>query len=326
MKLQPRRFNRGAPLGMSIGTRGMQKNFESRSIRADDKSSDPLFSVVTVVLNGSNELEKTILSVINQSFRSFEYIIVDGGSEDGTLTLLKKYDSCIDYWVSEADTGIYNAMNKGLSFATGMWAIFINAGDLFSDTNILEKVAIEISELPTNVSLVYGRLNLVDSAGHFVGEIAIPPAKALRQMAYKFAIPHQASFTKTKTINEAGGFDESFKIAGDYDLALRLLAKSDAYFIKNLTVAFMLTGGLSADPKHSLLVLREERKAQKKRGREWPHIFWVLAFARASLGRLLRFTIGDDYISNMFSSMRKRLFFTSRFLRRFKYFKRNERV
>ena len=91
--------------------------------------NNPKISIITVVYNGEEFLEETVLSVLNQSYKNIEYIIIDGGSTDGTVDIIKKYEDEIDYWVSEADKGIYDAMNKGIDVATGEWINFINAGD-----------------------------------------------------------------------------------------------------------------------------------------------------------------------------------------------------
>lgn len=99
----------------------------------------PLITVVTVVYNGDQFLEETILSVISQTYDNVEYIIIDGGSTDSTLDIIKKYEHAIDYWVSEKDKGIYDAMNKGIVLATGDWVNFMNAGDkiLYLDVDSL---------------------------------------------------------------------------------------------------------------------------------------------------------------------------------------------
>jgi cellulose synthase/poly-beta-1,6-N-acetylglucosamine synthase-like glycosyltransferase len=107
------------------------KNYFKKSFE-----NKPLISIITVVYNGEKFLEETIKSVINQTYDNVEYIIIDGGSSDGTIDIIKKYEDYIDYWVSEKDNGIYDAMNKGIDLATGIWINFMNAGDLFFDNTI----------------------------------------------------------------------------------------------------------------------------------------------------------------------------------------------
>ena len=97
-------------------------------------------SVITIVFNDKEGLEETILSVIGQTFDSLEYIIIDGGSSDGTVDIIKKYETRIDKWVSESDKGVYDAMNKGIKMATGEWLCMMNAGDKFASSNVLEEV------------------------------------------------------------------------------------------------------------------------------------------------------------------------------------------
>jgi len=101
------------------------------------QADKPLFSIVTVVFNGEKYLEETIQSVINQTYDNVEYIIVDGGSTDGTLDIIRHYEHAIDYWVSEKDAGIYDAMNKGIDLVSGFWVNFMNSDDTFYDNNVL---------------------------------------------------------------------------------------------------------------------------------------------------------------------------------------------
>ncbi len=102
---------------------------------------EPLVTVITVTYNCGHCLEETILSVLNQSYSNIEYIIIDGGSQDSTLDILNRYDHAIDYWVSEQDNGIYDAMNKGIRFSSGEWLNFLNAKDTFRDSGTIETVA-----------------------------------------------------------------------------------------------------------------------------------------------------------------------------------------
>lgn len=115
----------------------------------------PLISIITVVYNGKNDIEKTIQSVINQTYNNIEYIVIDGGSTDGTLDIIKNYEDKIDYWQSEPDAGIYDAMNKGIKLATGVWINFMNAGDIFYHSNVISNFIANSTDIK-NVDVFYG--------------------------------------------------------------------------------------------------------------------------------------------------------------------------
>jgi glycosyltransferase involved in cell wall biosynthesis len=125
---------------------------EQFKISSDAK---PLITVVTVVYNRAELLEDTIKNVIEQSYDNIEYIIVDGGSTDGTLEVIRKYEHAIDYWVSEPDKGIFGAMNKGIDLGSGQWINFMNAGDYFFDAGVLRKV-FETPEAFNDADIIYG--------------------------------------------------------------------------------------------------------------------------------------------------------------------------
>jgi glycosyltransferase involved in cell wall biosynthesis len=118
----------------------------------EGSSGSPLVTVITVVRNGEEYVERTINSVINQTYENKEYLIVDGYSTDRTLDIVRTYDQRLDYWISEPDRGVYDAMNKGIDLATGTWLIFINAGDVFFDEQALEKIVQQVSD---DVDLLY---------------------------------------------------------------------------------------------------------------------------------------------------------------------------
>ena len=119
------------------------------------KNSDKknIISIVTVTYNSVHNIEETILSVINQTYQNIEYIIIDGGSVDGTMNIVKKYKNSIDYIVSEKDNGIYDAMNKGIQIASGKWINFLNSGDTFYNKKVIENISFKNYE---NHVIIYG--------------------------------------------------------------------------------------------------------------------------------------------------------------------------
>jgi glycosyltransferase involved in cell wall biosynthesis len=129
--------------------------------------SKPKISIITVVYNGEKYLEETIKSVINQTYDNIEYIIIDGGSSDGTLEIIKKYEDRIDYWVSEQDKGIYDAMNKGIKAFSGDYINFLNAGDSFVSNEVLAKVF----DKKQKYDLVYGAIALQSSENKFLTNV-----------------------------------------------------------------------------------------------------------------------------------------------------------
>jgi glycosyltransferase involved in cell wall biosynthesis len=113
----------------------------TRGIPPQNDTNRPLVTVVTAVFNGSKTLEATIQSVISQTYPNIEYIVIDGGSTDGTLDIIRKYEYAIDYWLSESDKGVYDAMNKGIKASTGTWLNFLNANDVYSNCSAIKSVA-----------------------------------------------------------------------------------------------------------------------------------------------------------------------------------------
>ena len=123
-----------------------------RGVLRESLPNKPLVSVITAVLNGKSFLDQTVQSVAHQTYDNVEYLVIDGGSQDGTLDIIQKYEEFVDFWVSEPDRGISDAMNKGIDLASGEWLIFMNAGDVFFDERALEKT---IGYAAENVDLLY---------------------------------------------------------------------------------------------------------------------------------------------------------------------------
>lgn len=162
-------------------------------------------SVITVCYNVVDSIEKTILSVINQTYSDLEYIIIDGGSRDGTIDIIKKYADNISCWISEPDSGIYDAMNKGVKVATGVWVNFMNAGDTFHSSNILEK----IFSNPIDADYLAG------IARYPNGTLWYPISEnfSFRDVYKGGGVNHQASFIKRELFTN--GYDIENRIIAD---------------------------------------------------------------------------------------------------------------
>lgn len=172
-----------------------------------------MITVVTVVYNGIREIEKTVRSVLEQSGAK-EYIIVDGGSTDGTAEVIKNFEGNINHWISEKDGGIYDAMNKGVSLASGEYVVFMNSGDTFHDCNVLEDVTRFIRSKPGH-TIVYGDAEIVDSNGRHI------QVQKDRHLDLTKSIIHQSMFIKRSYLQE-NPYDLRYSVMADYDNLLAL--------------------------------------------------------------------------------------------------------
>lgn len=191
-------------------------------------NKSPLITVITVVYNDINNIEKTILSVINQTYSNIEYIVIDGGSIDGTVEVIKKYSKKINYWISEPDKGIYDAMNKGIHKANGEWCCFINAGDLFAGNNVLQSIFTNQND---EYDVIYGDTIHIFPSGKF-----IRTATKTDELRYHMPFCHQSSFVKTLILKE-NEFNCQYKIAADYNFFYSLYKNGGKFLYINKTIS-----------------------------------------------------------------------------------------
>ncbi len=199
-------------------------------------SFKPKVTVVTVTYNAEQFLEQTIKSVIEQGYPNIEYIIIDGASSDETVKIIKKYGKHISYWVSEPDSGIYEAMNKGIDRATGEWINFLNAGDSFVEKNTISKV---VKEMHEDVEIIAGDIFYVEN-----DKKTYKASARLEDKLKGMFCSHQAMFTKIGLMRKYR-FNTAFKIAGDYDFALKCAMNQHRFKFISLPVANFLADGLS---------------------------------------------------------------------------------
>lgn len=181
----------------------------------------PKVTVITVVYNAGHLLERTIQSVAAQTYTPLEYIVIDGASTDHTLDIIRKHPQTIDYWISEPDQGIYDAMNKGLRLSTGDYVWFINAGDEIYARNTLKN----IMNTSDNADAYYGETMITDAEGHEIGLRRLRPGGTVswKSLRKGMVISHQ-SFIVKKTL--APPYRLQFKYAADFDWMLRCLKAS----------------------------------------------------------------------------------------------------
>lgn len=212
---------------------------------------NPALSIITINYNNAKGLQKTIESVLVQSFKDLEFIIIDGGSTDGSVEVIKRFSDHIDYWVSEKDNGVYHAMNKGILKANGNYVLMLNSGDYLSEPGILEKI-----ELPAHAEdLVYGNNIWVDATG---AKRATYPETITYNFLKTGAVCHQSVFIKKELHNKAGLYSEDYKIASDWEFFLLAIARFNAsQFYIDKEIAICDREGISCKPENWNLVVKE---------------------------------------------------------------------
>lgn len=217
-------------------------------------------SIITVCFNSSKTIEKTFQSIKNQSYQNIEYIVVDGGSSDDTLKIIKNYNSCISNYISESDKGLYDAMNKGIALATGDIIGILNSDDVFSDVFVLENIAKFHQENDIDASI--GNITQFNESGKTVRKYSsknwIP-----ENLKIGFMPPHPSIFFKRKLFEKYGNYHLDFISGADYELIVRFFIKHQvSWKYSGITTTAMLRGGISSSGYKSYkLISREIKKA-----------------------------------------------------------------
>lgn len=200
----------------------------------------PLITIITVVFNNEEYIEKTIQSVINQTYPNVEYIIIDGGSTDRTLDIIKEYENYVDYWVSERDRGIYDGMNKGIDLACGKWLNFMNSGDEFYDENTLEKIFSSGKNME-EYDVIYGDVEL--NYEYYCPQVKNEIVKAgITKNLWKGPrFCHQSAFIK---VEKHSKFD-IYNPAADFEIFYKMQLDHSKFRKENIVISRYLRGGFS---------------------------------------------------------------------------------
>jgi glycosyltransferase len=202
-------------------------------------------SIITISLNNASVIKETIDSVLAQNYDDLEYILIDGGSNDGSLEIIHSYIKKIDYFISERDTGIYNAINKGIGAATGDIVGLLHAGDVYSDFDVLANVNDAFVRHDTEI--VYGHSLVFDKNRNRIVRKNISPVYKESLMKFGWFPSHQSTFFKSSVFSNYGSYNENYKISADYEFLLRLLHvnKIKPVMIDLFIVKFYLGGASS---------------------------------------------------------------------------------
>jgi glycosyltransferase involved in cell wall biosynthesis len=203
-----------------------------------------IFSIITITFNAAQFLERTLLSVLSQSFPGIEYIIIDGGSTDGTVDIIKRFENSLACWITEPDRGIYDAMNKGLARANGDYVWFINAGDFFYSSNTVQQIASLLQKKNAHPDIIYGETAIVDMAGNSLGLRRLKSPKKLSWKSFRMGmlVCHQSFVVKREI---APDFDLNYRYSSDFEWCIRCMKKTRNIFNTKLILSCFMEGGIS---------------------------------------------------------------------------------
>lgn len=217
-------------------------------------------TIITINYNNNLGLIKTIESIINQTWTDFEFIIIDGGSTDESLSTIKKYERHITYWVSEKDKGVYDAMNKGIQLAKGTFVNFMNSGDYYYTNTVLEEIH---HKFKNDVGILYGDSFYFNEAGY--DRIEKTPSKLTFSHFVNSGINHQASFIKRDLFFKYFMYNLEYKISSDWEFFIYVLCKkNEPYEYLQKTICYYDFSGISAIAENLHIYHQERETIMKK--------------------------------------------------------------
>jgi len=213
-------------------------------------------SIITVCYNSAATIEKTFISVKDQTYKDIEYIVVDGGSKDGTLATMNTYSDVVSQWISEPDKGLYDAMNKGIQLATGALVGILNSDDIFTDNHVIENIA--NFHLNNTIDASVGNIIQFNKEGKTVRKYAANNWNP-EKLKIGFMPPHPSIFFKRELFKRLGLYDLTFKSGADYELIIRyFLENKITYKYSDITTTSMAMGGISSSGMESYKMITKE--------------------------------------------------------------------
>jgi len=253
----------------------------------------PLISIVIASLNAADTLKQCLDSIITQRFRDWEIVVIDGGSEDSTLAVLRKRAFWIKHWQSAKDDGVCQAWNTALTHITGQWILFLGADDYLWSAETLENIVPYLQSAYPRDLVVYGNVAATNPKGGVISVIGDRWVQLERRMRRTMALPHQGVFHHESLFRRYGLFDETFTIMGDYEFLSRVIWEHPPKYMPGVTVAAWRQGGISMQFKNVATVASERLRVRKRHnarlGPPVPAIIYAEEFAR----QVARLLLGD---------------------------------
>jgi glycosyltransferase involved in cell wall biosynthesis len=248
-----------------------------------------LISVVIATYNCADSISECLESVVNQDFDSFEVVVADGASNDGTVDVIARFSDRLAWWDSSPDAGIYDAWNKAVTHASGEWLCFLGSDDTLVSPHTLARAAAALQELRgQGKRLAYGTVHMVNARGEVTGAIGAPAGSLVWQFRHGMPkqVSHTGMFHHASLFREHGLFDPQFRIAGDYEFLLRELHRNPGSlcFLPELVTVLKGDGGVSSNP----VAILECYRARKRNGMRGLTLFWLLVYLRARFRQILK--------------------------------------
>lgn len=265
----------------------------------------PRVTLIIAVYNAASTIARCLDSIAAQTCQSRELIVIDGGSTDGTVDILRRNADRFSYWISEPDAGVYSAWNKGLARAQGEWIGFIGADDYLWSPDALERLLCEGDRVCPRIRVIYGRVGFVSPSGELIETFGQPWEEIRDEFRDRMALPHPAVLCHRSLFAEHGCFDESFRISGDYEWLLRELKECEAKFIDGPIAVGMQTGGLSSQARRGMQIFLETARAQAKHGLRPGRVVWAWTGLKACVRTSMSLAFGEWFAGRLMNQLRR---------------------
>lgn len=253
----------------------------------------PIFTIIVAVFNGRETLKRCLESFIHQTYPEKELIVIDGGSDDGSVEIIQAYQDQITYWESQPDRGLAHAWNKALDKAAGDWIYFLGCDDYLWSNDTLELVANFIQEISEPVKLIHGKVVRFLPNGELLDTQGQPWQEMQKKFMNLMAIHHQSVFQHKSLFEDYSYFDESFRLTCDYELLLRSLKQENPVFI-NEVIAGVFLGGMANRAMNRLKFFREISRAIKKLDAPVSPLLLVFCYIRIYIRMTLTIILGEE--------------------------------